>query len=155
MGPVSRPRIQLFNNRDNLFNVHRLATGSRLSGLSPSVKRKHVFVAGQFVIVELVNFHKEINISRQPRFRINETAMVNNFIADKGLNLCFHCVFGVDGVFHNDLFLWPGFPRAGVTYFIFSSICLIFFSANFIDSASVLVGYNVKLFIERLAFFQV
>lgn len=117
MGPVARPRVQLFNNGNNVGYAHSLSICSRLSGIAP--RNQTIYVAGycNFVIIEFVHGQQKVNFAIYPLGRVNETAMVNYLsVFHNGLNLCFHFVFGVDCVCHNDFGLWPGLPRAGVSH---------------------------------------
>lgn len=114
VAPVARGRVQLFDNRNDMGNVHCFATGSGLSGGPVRPQCEHIPVAVQIVIVEFANVHKKRNALGNPRFGVHEPAMVGYFSVVYGLNLGFHCVFGVDCVCHNVWNLWPGLPRAGV-----------------------------------------
>lgn len=108
MAPVSRGRVDLFDNRNDMSNVHRFSFCSGLSGITMATDSKHVFVPFYIASIKFVNIFQEINLAGNPSFSIYKTTMVNNFVAHDGLNFRFHCVLGVDDVCHNTLFFSSG-----------------------------------------------
>lgn len=91
------------NKRNNKRYVLAPATGSGLSGVTMATDRKNVAIAFHVARIKLVNVGQKINLASNPRFRVNESTMVNNLsIVAKRLDLCFHSVNGVNVEFHTN-----------------------------------------------------